>query len=150
MSSLAQPVAVDASGRARQPSGWEQLKTLLPYVARYKRMVALGLFTLAVMGIVGSLPQLIIGAITDCLKGSPQALSTLSGTARAILQPLFAFYAPMSGHAMGLYCLILIGVMALKGFFSFWTRWILIGVSREIEYDLRNDLLVRLTKLDPE
>ena len=31
--------------------------------------------------------------------------------------------------------------MLVKGFFSFWTRWILIGVSREIEYDLRNDLL---------
>jgi ATP-binding cassette subfamily B protein len=40
--------------------------------------------------------------------------------------------------------------MVLKGIFSFWTRWILIGVSREIEYDLRNDLLTRLVRLEPE
>jgi ATP-binding cassette, subfamily B, multidrug efflux pump len=38
----------------------------------------------------------------------------------------------------------------VKGFFSFWSRWILIGVSREIEYDLRNDLLARLVRLEPE
>ncbi len=40
--------------------------------------------------------------------------------------------------------------MLIKGFFSFWTRWILIGMSREIEYDLRNDLLARLLEMDPE
>jgi ATP-binding cassette subfamily B multidrug efflux pump len=41
-------------------------------------------------------------------------------------------------------------VMLIKGFFSFWSRWILIGMSREIEYDLRNDLLTRLLAMDPE
>ena len=64
--------------------------------------------------------------------------------------PLLSFYAPLNRHALGLYCLILVGVMLVKGFFSFWTRWILIGVSREIEYDLRNDLLARLVRLEPE
>ena len=112
-------------------------------------MVALGLLTLALMGIVGALPQLIIGAIIDCLKGSPEALSTLSGTSRAILRPILSFYAPLSRHALGLYCLILVGSMLVKGFLSFWTRWILIGISREIEFDLRNDLMARLVKLDP-
>ncbi len=56
----------------------------------------------------------------------------------------------MSRHALGIYCLLLVGVMLVKGFLSFWTRWILIGVSREIEYDLRNDLLGRLLRLEPE
>jgi ABC-type transport system involved in cytochrome bd biosynthesis fused ATPase/permease subunit len=60
------------------------------------------------------------------------------------LHPLVSFYAPLSRHALGLYCLILAGVMLVKGFLSFWSRWILIGISREIEYDLRNDLLARL------
>jgi ATP-binding cassette subfamily B multidrug efflux pump len=150
MSAIAQPVATTAARPARKPSGWDQLKTLLPYVRRYKGMVALGLLALALMGIVGSLPQLVLGAITDCLQGSPQALSTLQGAPRALLAPLFKFYAPLSTHALGIYCLILMGVMLAKGFFSFWTRWILIGVSREIEYDLRNDILERLLRLDPE
>ena len=150
MSAVAQPVAATSTQPERKPSGWHQLKTLLPYVVRYKGMVALGLLTLALMGIVGALPQLIIGSITDCLKGSSQPLSTLTGFSRAIVQPLFSFYAPLSRHTLGLYCLILVVAMLLKGFFSFWTRWILIGVSREIEFDLRNDLLARLIRLEPE
>jgi ATP-binding cassette, subfamily B, multidrug efflux pump len=150
MSAIAQPVATTAARPARKPSGWEQLRTLLPYVRRYKGMVVLGLLALTLMGLAGSLPQLVLGAITDCLQGSPRALSTLTGTPRAILAPLFSFYAPRSTHALGIYCLILMGVMLAKGFFSFWTRWILIGVSREIEYDLRNDLLERLLRLEPE
>ena len=150
MSAIAQPVSTTAARPERKPSGWSQLKLLLPYVSHYKRMVALGLLALALTGLAGALPQLIIGTITDCLQASPLPLSTLSGTARALLHPLFAFYAPMSRHALGLYCIILVVVMLVKGFFSFWTRWILIGVSREIEYDLRNDLLARLLVLDPE
>jgi len=149
MSAIAQPVAA-ASRPARQPSGLDHMKTLLPYVRRYKGMTALGILTTTLMAIVGALPQLIIGIITDLLKGSPQALSTLIGTARAALGPLFSFYAPLSRHSLGIYCLILIAAMLVKGFLSFWTRWILIGVSREIEYDLRNDMLARLVRLEPE
>lgn len=150
MSAIAQPAVSRVVAPAKKPSGWDQLKTLLPYVKHYKAMTALGLLTLLLMGLVGTLPQLIIGAITDCLKGSPQALSTLTGSARAVLSPLFSFYAPMSRYALGRYCIILVAVMFVKGFFSFWTRWILIGVSREIEFDLRNDLFAKFVELDPE
>ena len=150
MSAIAQPAAVPAARPVKRASGWDHLKSLVPYVWRYRGMVGLGLVTLALMGAVGALPQLILGVITDCLEGSPQALSTLHGSARALLSPLLSIYAPLSRHALGLFCMILVGVMLVKGFFSFWTRWILIGVSREIEYDLRNDLLARLVELEPE
>ena len=149
MSAVAQPVAGPVRP-ARQASGWDHLKTLLPYVRNYKGMTALGLATTTLMAIVGALPQLIIGVVTDLLKGSPVALSTLSGTPRAILHPLFALYVPLSRHALGLYCAILVAVMLVKGILSYWTRSILIGVSREIEYDLRNDMLARLVRLEPE
>jgi ATP-binding cassette, subfamily B, multidrug efflux pump len=150
MSAIAQPVSGAPAKPARMPSGWHELKALIPYVLRYKRFVALGLLTLALMGIVGALPQLLIGAIMDCLRGSAVPLSTLTGSARTLLHPLFAFYSPRSEHALALYCSILIGSMIVKGFFSYWTRWILIGMSRDIEYDLRNDVLARLVALDPE
>src|SRR5215469_6951469 len=150
MSAIAQPVSAAAARPLRKPSGWDHLQTLVPYVKRYKGMVTLGMVALGAMGLVGTLPQLLIGAITDCLKGSAQPLSTLSGFSRAILQPIFSIYAPLSRHAVGVYCLILVVAMLVKGFLSFWTRWILIGVSREIEYDLRNDLLARLVRLEPE
>jgi ATP-binding cassette, subfamily B, multidrug efflux pump len=152
MSAIAQPVTENTAKQdsQKQPSGWDQLKHLIPYMTRYKGMVALGLLALTLMGLVGALPQLIIGSVVDLLKGSPQPLSTLTGASRAVLHPLFSFYAPLNRHALGLYCLILLGVMLLKGFLSFWSRWILIGISREIEYDLRNDLLARLVRLEPE
>ena len=150
MSAIAQPAAAASAVKVKKPSGWDQLKTLIPYVRRYKAMTALGLFTNTLTGLVGALPQLVIGAITDCLTGSPQTLATLQGSARAVLAPLFSFYAPLSRTALGKYCIILIAIMAVKGFFSFWSRWILIGVSREIEFDLRNDLFDRFLAMDPE
>jgi len=150
MSAMAQPAVATARKPKPQTSGWKEMKSLVPYVLRYKGMTALGLLTLGLMGLVGALPQLIIGMITDLLQGSPRALSTLNGFSRSLLSPFFSVYAPFSRHALGIYCVILVGVMLAKGFFSFWTRWILIGVSREIEYDLRNDLLARLVLLEPE
>ncbi|HEY4949570.1 MAG TPA: ABC transporter ATP-binding protein [Candidatus Acidoferrales bacterium] len=151
MSAIAQPAAVGVAARpVKKASGWDHLKTLIPYVRRYKSMTALGLLTNTLMGLVGAFPQLIIGMITDCISGSARTLSTLTGTARIALSPLLSLYAPMNRHALGLFCMILIGVMLVKGFLSFWTRWILIGVSREIEYDLRNDMLARLVELEPE
>ncbi len=45
------------------------------------------------------------------------------------------------------YSLQLMGVAAIKGIFQFLTRWIVIGISREIEFDLRNDLFRHLEGL---
>jgi ATP-binding cassette, subfamily B, multidrug efflux pump len=153
VSAAAQTVA-GTSAAAQKPkkksSGWSELKTLAPYLRKYKGMTTVGLITLTLMGIVGALPQLIIGMITDCLQGAPQTLTTLHGYARFLLTPLIHIYGPLSRHALETFCLVLVCVMFVKGFFSFWTRWILIGVSREIEYDLRNDMLERLVALEPE
>ncbi len=150
MSAIAQPAAVGTAAKVKKPSGFDQLRTLIPYVRRYKAMTALGLVTNTLTGLVGALPQLVIGAITDCLTGSPKTLETLQGWARTILSPLFSLYAPLSRTALGKFCIILIVIMAVKGFFSFWSRWILIGVSREIEFDLRNDLFGKFLEMDPE
>jgi ATP-binding cassette, subfamily B, multidrug efflux pump len=40
--------------------------------------------------------------------------------------------------------LILVGIILVKGLFLYAQRWILIGISREIEFDLRNDLFRKL------
>ena len=113
-------------------------------------MVALGLAFDLLMGVVGSLPQLIQGIITDSLTGLPRPLGTLGGIARRALWPLLKYYAPRNTRALAIYCVTIVALMLIKGIFSFWTRWILIGVSREIEFDLRNDLFHKLACLDPE
>jgi len=46
------------------------------------------------------------------------------------------------------YAGLLIGIALLKGVFLYASRWILIGISREIEFDLRNDLFRTLEKQD--
>jgi ATP-binding cassette, subfamily B, multidrug efflux pump len=149
MSAAAQAVTAARTAKPRV-SAWKQLRGLVPYVLRYKGGVTLGLLALAVMGIVGSIPQLIIGSIVDSLNSAPQPLSNLTGMVRHWLGFLFTFYRPLDRHTLSVYALLLIAIIAVKGVLSFWTRWILIGISRDIEYDLRNDLLSKLLKLEPE
>jgi ATP-binding cassette, subfamily B, multidrug efflux pump len=50
-------------------------------------------------------------------------------------------------HKLIIYASQLLGLIALKGIFSFLTRSVVIGVSREIEFDLRNDLFQHLEGL---
>ncbi|MGA9060893.1 MAG: ABC transporter ATP-binding protein [Terracidiphilus sp.] len=47
-----------------------------------------------------------------------------------------------------IFALILIGISLVKGVFLYAQRWILIGISREIEFDLRNDLFRKLESQD--
>jgi ATP-binding cassette, subfamily B, multidrug efflux pump len=50
-------------------------------------------------------------------------------------------------HKLLLYSLLLVAVVLTKGVFQFLTRWIVIGISRDIEFDLRNDLFRHLESL---
>jgi ATP-binding cassette subfamily B protein len=45
---------------------------------------------------------------------------------------------------------LLIGLALLKGFFQYWMRVIIIGISRDIEFDLRNDVFRHLVKLSQD
>ena len=47
-----------------------------------------------------------------------------------------------------IFALILVGISLVKGIFLYAQRWILIGISREIEFDLRNDLFRKLETQD--
>ena len=150
MSAAAQVASSAKPAPELKPSGWDNMRPLLPYVWRYKGQMLVGLVALALMGIIGAVPQLVAGSIADCLTGLSQPLSTLTGTARHLLSPLLSHYAPLSQRALAFYCIAIVVAMLLKGFFTFWSRWILIGISREIEFDLRNDILSRLIYLEPE
>ena len=136
-------------------SAGTNLRGLLPYLARYKGAIAIGLLTLVVMGVIGSIVPLTTGVITDTLAGSARPFETSVKGLREIpalqrLSELMPYYQPRSRQTMAIYCLLLIGFIAIKGVTSFATRWILIGVSRDIEFDIRNDLLDRLLVMEPE
>ncbi|MCU1275340.1 MAG: transporter related, partial [Bryobacterales bacterium] len=48
------------------------------------------------------------------------------------------------------FALLLIAVALVRGIFQFWMRVILIGMSRDVEYDLRNDMFAHLVSLSPD
>ncbi|HZT28965.1 MAG TPA: ABC transporter ATP-binding protein [Bryobacteraceae bacterium] len=104
----------------------ESWRTLGPYLWRYRRGLSLGLGALVLKDVAGVLLPLIIRAAID-------ALTHHSG-ARAFL----AFAA------------LLACVSAVKGVFQYWMRVIIISISRDIEYDLRNDLFGHLVGLSPD
>jgi ATP-binding cassette subfamily B protein len=56
-------------------------------------------------------------------------------------------HGPVTPHKLMGNALLLLAVAGFKGIFQFLTRWIVIGVSREIEFDLRNDLFRHLEGL---
>src|SRR6202163_1130406 len=142
-----------ASNEPPKASAWKNLRGLFPYLRRYPGGLALGLLATVLMGFVGNIVPLATGIIIDVLPRSEGAVSNavVVGALKASwLSTIIPFYQPSSRHTLGIYCLLLIGLIAIKGILSFAARWILIGVSRDIEFDIRNDLLDRLLILEPE
>src|SRR5260370_42711864 len=107
----------------------------------------MGLLWLVLTSLVGNVIPLGTGVITDVIAGSSRPFESSSHgqlLAGSWLSHAIPFYAPHSRHALGIYCLLLLVCVLLKGTFSFATRWVLIGVSRDIEFDIRGDLFNRL------
>jgi ATP-binding cassette subfamily B protein len=134
----------------KRVSGWAQLSRLRPYVARHKTEVVIGMITQIGMGITGTLLPLIMGAVVDCIKGAEAPLAQLGRLAQISLGFLLPYYHPKSPQTLAVFCSALIVICAIQGVFSYATRQILIGLSRDIEYDLRNDLLNKLVEMEPE
>jgi ATP-binding cassette subfamily B protein len=151
MSSTAQVVTTKPAARKALPrSAMKDLRGLIPYLARYKGGITLGLLILTAMGAVGNVLPLVIGAIIDSLYGHPVPLQQTSGLAGPLVHLLMPFYQPSDRHTLLVLCVMLVGIVTLKGVLSFLTRSIIIGVSRDIEFDMRNDLLAHLLVLEPE
>lgn len=131
-------------------AGWKQLVKLLPYTGRHKGSLLVGMVFLTAMGVVGTILPLLIGAIMDCLNHQREPLARLLGELHIETARLLPFYRPSDRHTLAILCLLVVAAVGIKGVFTFWSRYILIGVSRDIEYDLRNDLLAHLLRLEPE
>ncbi|HXC49149.1 MAG TPA: ABC transporter ATP-binding protein [Candidatus Sulfotelmatobacter sp.] len=149
--------AVLRAGGPRKPgvSTWENLRGLWPYLGRYTGTIALGMVALAIMGLIGVIVPLATGIITDTVAGSARPFEQVAHGATDLgalnrLSSLIPHYQPNSRGTLSFYCLIIVACIGLKGLMSFLTRWVLIGVSRDIEFDIRSDLLDRLLVMEPE
>ncbi len=147
---------IGAASTPKKPaksSSWKNLVGLLPYLGRYRGSIALGMIALVVSSVVQNLIPLATGVLTDILAGSGHPFeSSAQGhlLAGSWLSRAIPYYSPHSRHALGIYCLLLIGLVSIRAVLSFWTRWVLIGVSRDIEFDIRGGLLNRLLLMEPE
>ncbi len=96
------------------------LRRLLPYLLRYRRQFIVGLSCVAVTTGVSLLaPRVLQLAIDDLTAG-------------------------VTRGKLVLYSAALLGIALTGATFRFLMRRIIIGVSRNIEYDLRNDFFARL------
>src|SRR5579864_432195 len=101
----------------------KNLRPLFPYLKKYRAAYIWGgLCVLLMNGTWILFPLVIRRAINDLLKG-------------------------VTLHKLWTVSLVLLLVAGVKGIFQFLTRWIVIGASREIEFDLRNDLFRHLEGL---
>jgi ATP-binding cassette subfamily B protein len=103
----------------------ESLRPLFPYLARYRQRYLVGFGALVVTQALGASLPLILKKGIDSLSAGAIGRTLLFSAA------------------------LLVVVSLTKAFFQFWMRWILIGISRDVEYDLRNDLFAHLLRLSP-
>jgi ATP-binding cassette, subfamily B, multidrug efflux pump len=101
----------------------KNLRPLLPYLKRYRWSYAAGTVCVFLTNGIWILFPLVIGRAAEDLR---------EGVTR---------------HKLLFYAGLLLAIAAFKGIFQFLTRWIVIGISREIEFDLRNDLFKHLESL---
>ena len=102
---------------------FKKLDPLKPHIYKYRVQFFWGGLVLLLNNLIWIFfPQVIGRAINDLNRGITQ-------------------------HKIVTYSLALIAIALGKGVFQFLMRWILIGISREIEFDLRNDLFRHLESL---
>jgi len=101
----------------------KSLRPLFPYLKRYRTGFAWGaLCVLLLNGLWVLFPQVLRRAVDDLNSG-------------------------VTTQKLSRYALAIIALVLAKGLFQFLTRWIVIGISRDIEFDLRNDLFQQLERL---
>jgi ATP-binding cassette subfamily B protein len=107
-----------------RPSSLRQTWLILrPYYARYRRALAFGSASLLLRVLFGALQPLAIRAGVDSMT--------------------HGVHLPVVLQFAGL----LTGITLCKGFFQYWMRIIIVGMSRDIEYDLRRDIFAHLVTL---
>ena len=99
---------------------------LFPYLFRYRHRFAAGAVFLVLATAIQLLTPWVLKLAIDNLTGQ--------------LNPVLA-------GGVGRYAVLIIGIAIAGGICRFWMRRIIIGVSREIERDLRNDFFGHLQRL---
>lgn len=96
------------------------LRKFARYFRPYQKSLALGVACILASVVVGLLVPLYVGRAVDDLRADPTWEKITS------------------------YGLLILGASAVSGLFLYWQRRILIGMSRHVEYDLRQDFYAHM------
>ncbi|MBU0690423.1 ABC transporter ATP-binding protein/permease [bacterium] len=99
------------------------LRHLLPYLKPYRTAIIFGSVSALISSGIGALGPWLLKLAIDSIQ------------------------AGNASHELLKYALLIVGVALVAGFFRFLMRWILIGMSREVELDLRNRVFKHLQSL---
>jgi ATP-binding cassette subfamily B multidrug efflux pump len=102
-----------------------RLSALLPYFARYRGKLVLGLLTICGSVAIGLALPLLLGRAIDAMR---------AGVSQSVLLR---------------YAALIVGVSLAQGVFTYTQRMILVGMSRDVEFDLRNDYFASLERQPP-
>jgi len=102
----------------------DHLRPLFPYLKKYRSAYIWGGLCVLLMNTTWVLFPPIIGHAIDDMRKTGVKL-----------------------HTIAMLALMLLAVSVVKAIFQFLIRWVLIGASREIEFDLRNELFRHLEGL---
>jgi ATP-binding cassette subfamily B protein len=102
-----------------------RLAYLWPFLRGHRRKLVLGLLSILASVVVGLASPLLVGRTIDALR------------------------ADVSRSTLLTYAALIVGVSLVQGVFSYLQRLILVGMSRDVEFDLRNVYFAHLEKQPP-
>ena len=120
------------------------LRPLFAYMRRYRWGYVWGsLSVVATNAVYVLFPKVLERAIDELSPGSARVQFP-----RVVERAIDALSHGIPRERILVFAGMLVAIGLIKGVFLYAQRWILIGISREIEFDLRNDLFRHLEKQD--
>jgi ATP-binding cassette subfamily B multidrug efflux pump len=103
----------------------KSLKPLYPYIRRHRWSLIFGVVFVFATNLLSPLVPVIVGQAVNLAENRK-----------------------IDGEALFLFAVLAVTVAALAGCFLFLMRRVLIDISRDVEYEFRNDLFAKLQRLD--
>lgn len=104
---------------------FKRLAALWPYLSRYRRKLVLGLLAILGAAVVGLAAPLLLGGAIDAMRVEVSRTTLLA------------------------YAGLILGVTIVQGVMNYSQRMILVSMSRDVEFDVRNDYFASLERQPP-
>jgi ATP-binding cassette, subfamily B, multidrug efflux pump len=102
------------------------LLRLVPYLRRHKWPLIGGMLALVLTNVFQVRVPRVVGVAMDTIKTQRPAMDVLAA-----------------------FAVLIVALVLLQGVFRYLMRWWIVGASRDVEFEFRNDIFTKLTSLTP-